>query len=112
MPAGDLQGRWLVADGLRRWARGCLADEAAVELLAGLGGRFCSTARPWVRPCVRSGWYWLDPAPLRGYAGRLTAHEQRTINLVVALLEDRPATVRAGRVATVRAVPAAPGRAA
>ena len=46
-----------VVDGLRRWARGAYAEEAAVELLVrSFGGRFCSTGYPWVRRCDRPGW--------------------------------------------------------
>ena len=87
--------------GLRRWARGSVTDEAAVELLASLGGRFSSTARPWVRDCIRSGWYWLDPDPFGSYASRLTPHQQHVIDLIVALLNGEPLGRPAARPAPV-----------
>ena len=86
MPVSDVRDRRVVVNGLRAWAAGSVHDEAAVELLATLGGRFTSTARPWVRPCRRPDWYWLDPEPLTGYVGRLTPHEERVLDLVGALL--------------------------
>ena len=50
--------RAAVIDGLRRWARGAYAEEAAVELLVrSFGGRFCSTGYP------------LGPAAATGRAG-------------------------------------------
>jgi len=84
--ARDQPGRWVVVTGLRAWAAGSVQDEAAVELLATLGGRFTSTARPWVRPCQRPDWYWLDPEPMAGYEGRLTPHQERVLALLVVLL--------------------------
>ena len=83
--------------GLRRWARGSVTDEAAVELLASLGGRFSSTARPWVRNCIRSGWYWLDPDPFGSYTCRLTPHQQHVIDLIIALLNGEPLSPQAAR---------------
>ena len=51
----------VVVDGLRRWARGAYAEEAAVELLVrAFGGRYASTGYRWVRACDRPGWFWLD----------------------------------------------------
>lgn len=79
-----------VLSGLRQWAQGAVGDEAAVELLASLGGRFTSTARPWVGPCRRPGWYWLDPEPITSYAGRLTDNQRRILALVAALLTSDP----------------------
>lgn len=76
----------MVMAGLRLWAAGSMHDEAAVELLAALGGRFTSTARPWIRPCPRPGWYWLDADALTGYVSRLTPHQERVLALVGALL--------------------------
>ena len=86
--------------GLRRWARGSVTDEAAVELLASLGGRFFSTARPWVRDCIRSGWYWLDPDPFGSYASRLTPHQQHVIDLIIALLNGEPLSSQVARPVT------------
>lgn len=79
-----------VLSGLRQWAQGAVEDEAAVELLACLGGRFTSTARPWVRPCRRPGWYWLDPEPISPHAGRLSDEQRRVLALVAALLTSEP----------------------
>lgn len=79
-----------VLAGLRRWACGSVTDEAAVELLASLGPRFFSTARPWVRACVRTGWYWLDWDAFGPYASRLTPQQQHVVDLVVALLNGQP----------------------
>jgi hypothetical protein len=51
----------IVIDGLRRWARGAYAEEAAVELLVrAFDGRFASIRYRWVRQCDRPGWFWLD----------------------------------------------------
>ena len=51
----SVQARWQVVAGLRRWAEGAATDEAAVELLIGLGARFTHPRRPWIRPCRRRG---------------------------------------------------------
>ncbi len=78
--------------GLRCWAQGVAADEAAVELLTGcLPARFAQTGCAWVRPCRRPGWYWLDPDRLATEAVPKSAGEARVLALVVALLTDRPA---------------------
>ena len=51
----------VVIDGLRRWARGEYAEEAAVELLVrAFGSRYASIGYRWVRACDRPGWFWLD----------------------------------------------------
>jgi hypothetical protein len=82
-----------VVTGLRRWARGSVLDEAAVELLAGcLPGRFTSSGCAWVRPCRRACWYWLDAEALARGAAPLSADERRVLALIVSLLGDRPAT--------------------
>lgn len=78
-----------VVAGLRRWAQGAVGDEAAVELLAGLGARFVTGGCPWVRPCPGRGWYWLDPDELRPVPGRLSADQRRVLSLVAALLDGR-----------------------
>ena len=50
--------RLAVVDGLRRWARGSLSDQAAVELLTSYAnGRHVRPGVAWVRPCARPGWY-------------------------------------------------------
>jgi hypothetical protein len=98
----NLPGRWLVVAGLRRWAEGSATDEAAVELLVSLGTRLTHRNCPWIRPCRRSGWFWLDPDQLRRFPRRLTAHERRVLALVVALLTDQTGTP-AGSVVVGRA---------
>lgn len=73
--------------GLRRWSAGSATDAAAVELLAlGAGGRLLRHSSPWVRPCGRLGWYWLDPEPLVQLQSRLAAVDRHLVALVVALL--------------------------
>ena len=89
-----------VIDGLRRWARGAYAEEAAVELLVrSFGGRFCSTGYPWVRRCDRPGWYWLDGEPLIHGTGALSGGEQRLLALAGALVSGLAITDLAGLVA-------------
>lgn len=76
-----------VVDGLRRWARGAYAEEAAVELLArSFGGRFCSTGYPWVRCCDRPGWFWLDGEPLIHDTGALSGGERGLLAVTGALV--------------------------
>lgn len=85
-----------VVAGLRCWAQGAAADEAAVELLTGcLPTRFTQPGCAWVRPCRRPGWWWLDPEALARAAVPRSADEARVLALVVALLGDRPAAVSA-----------------
>lgn len=75
-----------VVDGLRRWARGSYAEEAAVELLVrSFGGRFTAASCEWVRACDAPGWFWLDGEPLRYATGHLSAGERRVLALVGAL---------------------------
>jgi hypothetical protein len=79
--------RWEVVTGLRRWASGSLAHEAAVELLvSSAGGRFARPGRAWIRPCVRPGWYWLDGDVLRAHAPRLAESDRRVLLLTADLL--------------------------
>jgi hypothetical protein len=92
-----------VVAGLRRWAEGAATDEAAVELLIGLGARFTDPRCSWIRRCPRAGWYWLDPDSLSVLTGRLTTHERRVLTLVVALLFGEPATTLS-RVPNVQVV--------
>ena len=88
---GSIQARWVVTTGLRRWADGAATDQAAVELLIGLGARFTHPRCSWVRRCRRPGWFWLDPDPLSRFTGRLTGQERRILTLVVTLLAGEPA---------------------
>lgn len=84
-------------DGLRRWARGAYAEEAAVEMIArAFGGRFASTAYPWVRRCDRPGWYWLDGEPLIHDTGALSGGEGRLLAVAGALVSGAPVRDLAG----------------
>ena len=79
--------RAAVIDGLRRWARGAYAEEAAVELLArAFGGRFASTRYRWVRECDRPGWFWLDGERLIDGTGVLSGGERRVLSVVGSLV--------------------------
>lgn len=78
-----------VLSGLRHWAAGSAADMAAVELLALVcDGRLLRSSAPWVRPCVRPGWFWLDVNPLAQAAPRLRGRDRQLVGLAVALLGD------------------------
>jgi len=90
-----------VADGLRRWARGAYAEEAAMELLVrSFGGRFCSTGYRWVRRCDPPGWYWLDGEPLIHDTGALSGGEQRLLAVAgAALVSGLALTDLAGLIA-------------
>ena len=94
-----------VLSGLRRWAAGSATDMAAVELLALVSeGRLLRGSAPWVQPCARSGWFWLDPGPLAQLPARLRDRDRQLVALVVALLgEARPARARHVRAAAVAA---------
>lgn len=60
-----------------------------MELLALVaGGRLLGQSCPWVRPCGRLGWYWLDPRPLTGLLASLRGRDRQLVGLVVALLAD------------------------
>ena len=75
--------------GLRRWAAGSATDTAAVELLALVaGGCLLTRSSPWVRPCVRLGWFWLDPRPLAQLARGLHGRDRELVTLVIALLSE------------------------
>ena len=92
-----------VLTGLRRWSAGSATDAAAVELLALVArGRLLRPSAPWVRPCGRLGWFWLDPEPLVQLQGRLVGSDRHLLALVVALLGNarttRPARLQ-GQVA-------------
>lgn len=86
--------------GLRSWAKGSYAEEAAVELLArSFGGRFASTSWPWVRPCDHSGWFWLDPDAIWTGSGSLSGGERRMLNVVAALVGGQPLADLGGTLA-------------
>ena len=80
--------------GLQSWAAGSATDMAAVELLALVAdGRLLRSSCPWVQPCRRLGWFWLDPAPLAQLPQRLQGRDRQLVALVVALLSDSHRTV-------------------
>ena len=86
--------------GLRAWARGSYAEEAAVELLArSFGGRFASTGWPWVCACDRSGWFWLHAEAIWTGSGVLSGGERRLLNVVAALVGGQPLTDLGGTLA-------------
>ena len=87
----------LVVDGLRRWARGAYAEEAAVELLArAFGGRFASAGYRWVQPCDRPGWFWLDGEALTYHTGALSGGERRLLAVAGALVSGAALSDLAG----------------
>lgn len=86
-------GSAAVVDGLRRWARGAYAEEAAVELLVrSFEGRFASTGYEWVRACDAPGWFWLDGETLRDATCHLSGGKRRVLAVVGALVSG-PALV-------------------
>lgn len=94
--------RSVVADGLRVWARGCYADEAAVELLIrAFGGRFARDGAPWVRNGSSPGLYYLDPDAIETRSGGLSGGERRVLAVVAALAGDQPLHDLAGIIAGV-----------
>ena len=87
-----------VLQGLRWWAQGALPDQAAVELLArSFGGQLLRRDVPWVRPCRRPGWYWLDADALTAHAAALPDGPQRDVLLLAALLVDGDTSTRQHR---------------
>lgn len=78
----------LLVESLRDWARGCYAQEAGVELLQrAFGGRFASTAYPWVvSEDEEPGWFWLDGEQMESATGCLSGGEQRVLAVVGALV--------------------------
>ena len=84
-----------VLQGLRWWAQGALPDQAAVELLArSSGGRLLRPGVPWVRPCRRPGWYWLDADALAAQAAARFGEEREVLALAARLLDGDPAAPR------------------
>jgi hypothetical protein len=86
--------------GLRAWARGSYAEEAAVELLArAFQGRFASPRWPWVKPCDRDGWFWLDPEAIWVGSRMLSGGERRLLGVVAALVGGQPLADLGGTLA-------------
>ena len=80
-----------VIAGLREWARGGYATEAAVELLVrSFGGRFASCGEPWIRHRPRG--YWLDVDVLADFTGSLSYGERRVLAVAEALASNGPLT--------------------
>lgn len=80
-----------MAAGLRVWARGCYAEEAAVELLVrAFGGRLAASGCPWVRPGARPGRFSLDPDAISKFSRGLSGAEQRVLAVVAALAGNQP----------------------
>ena len=92
----------VVVAGLRSWARGSYAEEAAVELLVrAFGGRFARDGAPWVRATGRPDFFTLDPDQIDRFSGGLSGGERRLLAVVGALAGDRPLEDLAGIVAGV-----------
>lgn len=76
-----------VPHGLRSWAAGSLADEAAVGLLLRVfEGRFAERDCAWVRRCARPGWYWLDGDALASGRHALSVEERAVLGVVAGLV--------------------------
>jgi hypothetical protein len=87
--------RLAVVDGLRRWARGSLSDQAAVELVtAYANGRHVKPGVAWLRPCAQPGWYWLDADALAEFAATRNGDERRVLALAARLVDGDPWTRR------------------
>lgn len=79
------------AAGLRSWARGVLAQEAAVELIIAFGhGRLLSG--PWVRPGgFGSSWFDADADAAAAEGGHLSGGERRVLAIASSLASaDHP----------------------
>jgi hypothetical protein len=78
--------------GLRRWAAGSYAYEAAVELLIrAFNGRFARPGWPWI-PDTSGELSWLDADQITpGTTGALSGGERRLLAVVAALAGGQPA---------------------
>ena len=77
------------AAGLREWARGMYATEAAVELLIrSFDGRFADAGQPWIRH--RPGGFWLDTDALKEMTGAMSSGVERVLAVVRALAACEP----------------------
>ena len=62
-----------------------------VEILAqSFDGRYLQPGAPWVRPCGRPGWYWLDADALASHAETLTGKDRQVLTLAAALASGDP----------------------
>ena len=79
--------------GLREWAAGSLPMSAAAEvLIRSFAGRFALPGRPWIRR-EPGGRVWVDVGVLRAQAGVLSGGERRVLDVVAALLDERPVAI-------------------
>ena len=83
------------AAGLRVWAKGIYPLEAGVELLIRTsGGRFASSALPWIRAGEDPGWWWVDVDQLtEDNLAAYSGGETRMLGIAAALLGGRPANL-------------------
>lgn len=81
----------VTVSGLRAWARGAYAEEAGVELLVrAFGGRFAQQGCPWIRPCERAGWFWVDTEAITSSSDGLSGGERRVLAVVASLIGSDP----------------------
>jgi hypothetical protein len=82
------------AAGLRRWAEGSYAYEAAVELLIrAFNGRFARPGWPWIAD-TSGELSWLDAAQIApDTTGALSGGERRLLAVVAALAGEQPADI-------------------
>ena len=79
------------AMGLRTWSKGDFVQEAGVELLIrAFDGRFAERGWPWVRPCRRPGWFWIDTEAITQRSGCLSGGERRVLSVVASLIGRDP----------------------
>ena len=83
--------------GLRSWAKGLYPLEAAIELLVRTSdGRFANPGYPWIQPCDRPGWWWLDHEAITDdNLARLSGGEQRILRIVASLAGGTPVNLYA-----------------
>lgn len=73
-------------EGLRQWARGLYALEAATELLIrGFGGKFAKPGNPWVHTPQGDEYPWIDFEQLPEHIGALSGGERRYLLLATSL---------------------------
>lgn len=78
-------------NGLRDWAKGDYPQEAGIELLIrAFDSQYAQRGCPWVKPCDRPGWLWLDVATLLDHQAVCSGGQRRVLSVVAALVDDRP----------------------